>query len=1117
MLRPQSHRFHAVESDAFLRSINLCFDAQEPDRIAHFRPTAKSLPLIRGILGDSTERAYLIVAPYGSGKSLTFTYLLNVIENRREAQRVLASIEKRFDTISPSLRQLLLNRRRSKKRGIVLPLHGYNKNLPQAIIESAREALTRNKLGREARRIKQSKATTIEDAIVFLQELKVVALNAGIDRIIILWDETGRHLESLVSDGRAAELSDIQVLAEYVSRSADIPMVFGVTLHQSILHHAQQMSQSVRTEWQKISGRFETIQYVDDSKEIYRLIADIVQTSRGRVESPSKNLFHCLAKQAMKENGLFTDFNLTELSILFEATYPSHPAAIYLLPRISARVAQNERTLFTFLYTVSLSDGFTVSDIYDYFSPSMRGDVAIGGTYKQWLETESAISKTTGNEAEGRVLKSACLLSMGTKGERSRVGRETLIWAMSGYNSSIPWSKTVSMLVGKKLLLYRQHSQEVAVWHGTDIDLRGRLSDEKERQRASFNVLTFLNSEAEPEAWKPIEYNTKYGLTRYWTGRYILPKNFQELLPVSREQNIAQGCDGRILYLAAETSEDLWEAQNAAKTLFDCQTIVVVPTIQLSLTDAALEVWCLSKMQHNTELTGEDPLVLPEIQQMIDDARAHLQSVLDKLVKPRHDGPRWFYQGKPLSVIGVSDLRRELSRITEEVFPDTPRIYNELINRDKPSGTIVNSRKKLLMGMLERHGTADLGLVSTTPDASMFRTILVHTGLYRQGTKGDWHYSSGRVNGPPHDPGFKRVWQILRQFFEEPTDTPKKPRHLFTELLSPPYGIRQGLFPILFTAGLKAFGRAISIRYKGEYIEDILPSVIEDLCRNADDYEVNVINLDSATDEYLATIRSIFLGKQLVDSDTDAVRSTYDSIQSWLFQLPKAALTAETVSPQAKKFQYLLQGVKKADPLVFLMRDFPDSCGFSLRDAVLVKEIVVPLKTELEQVSDTYVRKAASAIHQALARTQSDHTRGVQRVAQQWASYFPDAVTATGLPGIARSLLSRMRMNYDDEGLFINSLALLIVGRSTEDWDDSTAIEFEGKIQELTHKIETTALRASNLVDIADAQEMREGLSHLVAERIEDLYAQLVLLLDKDKSADILSRIMKGKGNGHTK
>lgn len=263
-------------------------------------------------------------------------------------------------------------------------------------------------------------------------------------------------------------------------------------------------------------------------------------------------------------------------------------------------------------------------------------------------------------------------------------------------------------------------------------------------------------------------------------------------------------------------------------------------------------------------------------------------------------------------------------------------------------------------------------------------------------------------------------------------------------------------------------------------------------------------------------MRTLFLGKQRIDCDTDAVRATYDAIQSWLFQLPKAALTAETVSPQARRFQQLLRSAKSTDPLVFLMRDLPAACGFDYRDNGHVAATILPLKNELEQVADTYVRKAAIAIRQALVGAQSDWTNGVQQTAQQWASYFPEAVTAPGLPGIARSLLSRMRMSYDNETLFVNSLALLVVGRSTEDWDDSTAIEFESKIQELTHRIETTALRATTVGTLTDVREIREGLSHLITERIKELYDQLVQLRGDDDSAHIVSAIIKGNHHGHT-
>ena len=74
-----------VSQDAFLRSINIVYDAGEPERIGHFRPTAKTVPLLKALFGEENERAYFVVAPYGSGKSLTATYALQVIENRPAA------------------------------------------------------------------------------------------------------------------------------------------------------------------------------------------------------------------------------------------------------------------------------------------------------------------------------------------------------------------------------------------------------------------------------------------------------------------------------------------------------------------------------------------------------------------------------------------------------------------------------------------------------------------------------------------------------------------------------------------------------------------------------------------------------------------------------------------------------------------------------------------------------------------------------------------------------------------------------------------------------------------------------------------------------------------------
>ena len=104
-----------MSTHPFLRSINIRFDAGEPERISHFVPTTKCVSLLKALLGLEKDRAFFIVAPYGSGKSLTACYLLHHVENRAESQDALRTIERKLTRVSPQLAASSTSRRRSKK------------------------------------------------------------------------------------------------------------------------------------------------------------------------------------------------------------------------------------------------------------------------------------------------------------------------------------------------------------------------------------------------------------------------------------------------------------------------------------------------------------------------------------------------------------------------------------------------------------------------------------------------------------------------------------------------------------------------------------------------------------------------------------------------------------------------------------------------------------------------------------------------------------------------------------------------------------------------------------------------------------------------------------------
>ena len=102
----------ALDAEHFLRSINICYDATEASRIEHLRPTSKSMALVERLLAKDADRAFLITAPYGSGKSLTLAYVLHLIENRVESQDALRLIEGRMAEVSETTHSLVAGWRR---------------------------------------------------------------------------------------------------------------------------------------------------------------------------------------------------------------------------------------------------------------------------------------------------------------------------------------------------------------------------------------------------------------------------------------------------------------------------------------------------------------------------------------------------------------------------------------------------------------------------------------------------------------------------------------------------------------------------------------------------------------------------------------------------------------------------------------------------------------------------------------------------------------------------------------------------------------------------------------------------------------------------------------------
>ena len=1074
-----------LEAAMRLRSINITLDGDTPQHISHFHPTAKSARLLRSwLLQPDGSSSYFVVAPYGTGKSLTAAFFIHVVENLRSSSEVLGKIIERFSGVDDDLANELRVRVSRKQlppfrsRGAAVALSGFQPHLPTAIKRSLIASLRRTGNKKAAALASRRRADSIDDVISLLGAVRDRYCPDPIDRLTIIWDEFGRHLEEIILRGTAADLSDVQTLAEFCARTKRASMTFALLLHQGLTRYAANTSVTVQREWQKIEGRFETVQFVDDSKELYQLVSRIVRQIRSS-GPPARYLVERSARRC-HEAGLFSGFSEHELERMLADSYPLEPLTLYLLPRVSARVAQNERTLFTYLNSLHAAAPVSPDSLYDYFSDAMRADTFPGGSYHNWLETEAALHSAGG--VDEKTLKCACLLGLGLVGERSRVSRRLLECAVSGYREDETASDSVMRLIDAKLLLYRHKADSVSVWHGTDLDLRGRLEQEKDRLRPRFDHVSFLMSETPPAPWKPINYNVEYDIERSFDTRYVAAgviinaSSVVEALPPVK-------ADGT-LYVVVPGSYDETEkirTRLAAETP-EAGVIIALPRYVGPIAENALEVHALQLLRRDTSLLADDPLVESEITQMTDDAQGYLSRQIARMFQPSAEGPEYFGDNQFNEIASAKDLRQLLSKIMRKVYPRTPRIKNEMIVRRRPRPVIVNARKKLILAILERSGTENLGLEGYRPDMSMFRTVLLMTDLYRTDSKqeegGDsvWRYAEPEELA---DGGLREVWKHLQDFLTVPEERPKPLAGLASLLSAAPYGIRAGIVPILLAAALRAFPGPISItRTNGEYVNDLLPSTIEAMAARPEEYQVLVPELTSDQTAFLDRVAALFSFTEEGVAETDPVRRCYDALVRWRSTLPHSALTSQYLSPRARACGRLM--TTAIDPHRLLFDALPSALDLNESSTDDLLHALSDCKAEIDGVVHCRYAAAERAIRSAFP-AKIGETATLRQVVGSWADFFPGSVAKEVKDGIARALITRARMSYDTDRAMVDALAALLVSKRIDRWEDSSVIVFERELGVVIRRVEDAVLSLSTADGVRNQSIVNIATSRLHA------------------------------------
>lgn len=1047
---------------ALLRAVNLKDDLARPERLAHYRPTPRSLPLVRAILDGG---AWMVIAPYGSGKSLCAGIGALFSTDPSSSANGLAPVLDRMHGVDLDLRHRILEHERTASKGRSVVLTGHTPDVATALAYAS-----------------QLKSDNGDLAAIWGQLTGRSGGGAGSNRrLVIIWDEFGRHLEGLAAEGRSRDLHAVQQLAEWTERAKDPPASLVLLMHQSLLAYAGSLNQTSRSEWKKIEGRFRSLRFLEDSQEIYSLAAEFVADLNQQTQATKANRIQStpssVTPRAVEERW-FDGADARHVSRLLRDCRPVTAAALHALPQVVARLGQNERSLFAFIQEANLGSTVGTTEVYGAFANAMRSDIGVGGTHRRWIETEDALVRVS-DEFEREALTAACLLQLGVSGERKRLGRAALELAVESRGTDARTAAaTVDALIDSKLLLHRKSNDDISIWHGADIDLAARVRDERSNRESDFSLVAFLNAHRPAPVVYPTRHNAECGVARYFVGRYI---DTQSLLSAQSLEALREGDRwGSVFFVLADTAEDLARAKQFLETdraHSNRPLVFVLPESPIPVADAALEVAAIAALRQDEALLGEDPLVGRDLEELHSVARRHLDLVLHGLVSDRPTGTAWMHGSTRLNVNPDVPASIALSKILDSRFPFTPKIANDQVMRNSPTAQIRSAQVRLILRIMEHGFRPHLGYVQgdTSASASLYRTVLERTGLHRTGLETGCFAEPGELQ----DPGLRKVWSKLQTFFTDPRDgSPKPLSEIVDELRNAPIGLPDGVIPILVMAGYRAFARIVSLRTDGEYVPDVLGFESRNMFAEPSRHTLTVHESNEGTERYLADLANVFSGNAPRPND-ELLRSACDALVQWTEEVPRSGWHSIRLGQEGRA---LLHEIGRDEDLPhLLLESLPQRFGSGDPDRYegIIKAISKAV-SQVRELTNTYRREAVRIISDVLSVKQETCASEALR---EWVGCF-DLNQLLGChelkitdKAVLRDASEALDRSSPVDGL-ADGLSSILLQKGIDQWDDPTIDQFRRQLRECRQRIEDTALEST---------DPHPSIAPLVMARIESL------------------------------
>ena len=888
----------------YQRAIRIDTDFGDPAALEGFVCPQSSADVLETMARHALETgqgAFTWTGPYGSGKSSLAVVLGALLNGKRDLQSEAQTI------VGKKASSLLLEAFPTRSRGWrVLPVAGRRDRPAQVIGEAIEEAGLL-----KAHRVS---STWSEKAVLrAVEEIAASHPRAG-GGLAVFIDELGKFLEGAARDGTDIHL--FQQLAEMASRSGGRLLIIGI-LHQAFEEYAHRLSRDTRDEWAKIQGRFVDLPINADGNEQIDLLARAIE-SDCRSESAQ-----VLAEAA---SGLVQGNTSPELAAMLADCWPLHPVTACLLGPLSRRrFGQNQRSLFGFLNSAepggfrdflsnaSESDLYAPDRLWDYLRINLEPSILVSPDGHRWAQAADALGRCEaqgGTELHLRLLKVIALTDLLKERSRLPASPALLELALSEVGTNMI-EKALEDVGRWSLVAFRKFADAWTIFEGSDFDID--LAVEEDAREATGTVGEALERLA---TFRPMVAKRHYhatGALRWFDVRVAPLSSLEETVRAYEPRHGAIGCFLLAIPTEGESAEKAARlCREAAKLGSDWDTVIGLSPSAWGIPGLASELEALERVSEDrSELQG-DRVARVEVVARIGAIRERLESELARA----YDSTSWYRKGARASRLTRSELNHLASKLADDRFLNAPVLRNELLGRTKPSTNAVAARNALLRRMVLNEGEESLGIEGFPAEGGLYFSLLESTGLH-QATKEGWRFVS--PDEKDGDPCYlEPLWKVGRELLKANSDHALPVADLYETWKVAPFGVKEGLLPVLAVAFLISECGSLAFYRQGVFQAGLSDLDIDYLVNDARDIQVRWMDLSGISRDLLSELANV-----VRDLDPENTRRCLDPIDvarglvTIYDRLPPWVQRTQRLSRNAIRIRQLFKHAKDPNRLIF--------------------------------------------------------------------------------------------------------------------------------------------------------------------------------------------------------